>query len=234
METHANGKKNGRGKVAAEAELPPVEVLEKKAPPPDKGQVIFIPRIEVIQTTIEVRGITPLIVHAWSEKAKKEMRDKQMGVASKKKEFKVPENDFNGARYRDLQGRDCAPALAFKNAAVEAGVLAGVFKTILRKALFVLGDWIPILDQDGQPYSDKGTRPVMREDMVRVGQGTADLRYRPMYEKWSCKVPVEFNPRIISAEQLMNLFDNAGYSIGLCEWRPEKDGQFGRFRVRVG
>jgi hypothetical protein len=225
METHANGKKNGKGKVAAEADLPPVEVLEKKAPATDKGQIIFIPRIETTQTEIEVVGISPLIVHAWSEKAKQEMRTKQGKGATRAREAKVPENDFNGARYIDAQGRDCVPALAFKNAAVEAGVLAGVFKTTLRKAFFVNADMVPIICPEG---------PKMREDMVRVGMGTADLRYRPMYEKWSCKVPVEFNPRIISAEQLMNLFDNAGYSIGICEWRPERDGQFGRFRVRVG
>jgi len=208
-------------------EVPPtkIDIKEKIAKPTkEKTAAIFIPKIAVNHTTIKVIGISSLIVHAWSEKAKKEMRDKQTGVATQKREFKVPMDDFNGARYLNAEGKDCVPALAFRNAAVEAGVLAGVFKTTLRKAFFITGpDLIPIISDP----------PIMREDMVRVGQGTADLRYRPEYKNWSCVVPVEFNPKVLSLEQLVNLFDNAGYAIGICEWRPQRDGQFGRFRVAI-
>jgi hypothetical protein len=224
METETNGTstrtvKGGRRKASTPAAAKPeLEAV--------KTHMIFIPKIEVVQTVIEVEGLpgSELITHKWSEKAKEQMRIKQTGSASPGKTFKVPEEDFNGARYIDAEGRDCIPALAFKNAAVEAGVAVGVFKTTLRKAFFVRGELLPII----------GPAPKMREDMVRVGQGTADLRYRPAYSPWACKVPVEFNPRLISLEQLVNLFDNAGYSVGICEWRPEKDGQSGRFRVKLG
>lgn len=209
----------GKGKPKAE-----------KAPAAAGGRgqkVIMIPPIRPILTEVTIRGISPLIVHAWSEKAKKQMRDKQQGHAKEGKEFKDPEADFNSSRYLDAQGRDCIPAVALKGCAVEAGVICGVFKTTLRKSFFVGGesDLIPLTLEEP---------PVMREDMVRIGQGVADIRYRACYHRWSIKIPVEFQPRLISAEQLFNLFDNAGYSVGLGEWRPERDGQFGRFRVEVG
>lgn len=223
------GKKGKAAKPAA-AEAPPAEA----AGPLAKGAVVFIPKIETIQTTVEVRGISPLIVHAWGKKAKEMMRQKQQKLASRAKEAKNPVEDFNESRYRNDRGEDCLPVIAFKSCAVEAGLLAGVFKTVLRKAFFVgrAGeDLVPIMNPaTGKPYGEEDP-PTMREDMVRVGQGVADMRYRAEYRDWYVQIPVEFNPRIISAEQLMNLFDNAGYSIGVCEWRPEKDGQFGRFRV---
>ena len=57
--------------------------------------VVAINSIELEEMRITIIGTTPLIVHSWSEKAKREMLDKQMGVAKKRKhEIKVPTNDF--------------------------------------------------------------------------------------------------------------------------------------------
>jgi hypothetical protein len=220
--------KNGHSKKSII--IPPVEegkplakAKPEKADTAGRAQkVIMIPPIKAVTTTITIQGISPLIVNAWSEKAKQMMRAKQTG-APKEKSFKEPEEDFKASRYIDAQGRDCIPAVALKSCAVEAGVICGVFKTTLRKAFFVIGELIPI----------EADEPIMREDMVRVGQGVADIRYRACYQNWSVKIPVEFQPRMISAEQLFNLFDNGGYSVGIGEWRPEHDGQYGRFRVAV-
>ena len=41
-------------------------------------ELIEIRPIEIQKTTIRVVGDTPLIMHAWSEKAKREMLEKQM------------------------------------------------------------------------------------------------------------------------------------------------------------
>lgn len=153
--------------------------------------------------------------------------DKQGKKATGPKSAKVPEDDFNLARYRINESVDGIPSVALKSCAVEAGVALGVFKTHLRKSFFVCPDGeelVPIICQGG---------PTMRRDMVRIGMGTADIRYRPEYKNWSCSFVVEFNQDMISAEQLFNLFDVAGYSVGLGEWRPEKDGPHGRFRIEA-
>ena len=73
--------------------------------------------------------------------------------------------------------------------------------------------------------------PYMREDMVRIGQGSADIRWRPGFRNWSCEFMIDYNASVITIEQLINLVEIAGYSVGLCEWRPEKNGPYGRFRV---
>ena len=60
-----------------------------------KTEVIEIRPIEIKKVTVRVVGDTPLIMHAWSEKAKRMMLEAQMGIAKgKKKEVKNPAHDF--------------------------------------------------------------------------------------------------------------------------------------------
>lgn len=180
--------------------------------------------IKQVSTTIKIRGTSSLITHCWSEKAKKQMRDKQQKLAKTAKEAKDPKADFEGAKYKDAKGRDCVPSLAFKNAIVSAARFSDDLKmTVLRGALFIPGELLPI----------KFSECTMREDMVRVGMGTADLRYRPEYHDWSIDLPIVFNAHVVSAAQVLNLLRLAGFSVGICEWRPEKNGQHGRFDVEM-
>jgi hypothetical protein len=72
-------------------------------------------QIKVLRITLV--GDTPLIVHQWSEKAKGHMRDKQMGKAAAKKEFKDPEQDFRDSLYVHADGRYGFPIIGFKSAA---------------------------------------------------------------------------------------------------------------------
>lgn len=76
-----------------------------------------------------------------------------------------------------------------------------------------------------------GPAPAMREDVARVGMGTADLRYRGQFDPWGVRISVQLNTAVISAEQVVNLFNLAGFAVGVAEWRPERDGPYGRFRV---
>jgi hypothetical protein len=75
--------------------------------------------------------------------------------------------------------------------------------------------------------------PELREDVVRLmGKTRApDLRYRPQYRDWSAKIVVSFPPKIITTKSVFNLINIAGKYIGLCEWRPEKGGEWGMFRI---
>lgn len=197
-----------------------------KSSDPAAPQVVVIHPLQVVQAQITIEGISPLIMHAWSDKAIKQIEDKHQLKAKDAKEPRDPEAEFQSARYKipdtDLDG---IPVDTLKACAVEAGLAADIPKTHLRKSFFVVpthGEFVPIICEGG---------PVRRRDMVRIGMGTADTRYRPEYTNWSCTFTVEFNSRLISLEQLVNLFDVAGYSVGIGEWRPQKSGRFGRFRV---
>lgn len=183
-------------------------------------QVVQALEIEVQRIQLRLRGTSPLIVHRWSEKAKKEMLDKQMKRAGRGKEAKDPERDYREALYVREDGSYGFPAVAFKAAAVRAGTYCDMKMTFLRGAFHVEGELVQI---EGDPK--------MREDMVRVGVGTADIRYRPEFPTWTATLNVVYNARAITVEQIVNLFNIAGFAVGVGEWRPEKDGQYGRFEV---
>lgn len=181
---------------------------------------VEVPRPDIKVIKVRIESLSPLICHAWSDKARKMMLDKQTQKAKTGREAKDPEQDFLRSLY-DLPGGGYGfPASAFKNAMVRAGTYTGDKMTYLRGAYFVLGDMVRI----------EGT-PRQREDMVRVANGAADIRYRAEFPDWSAELEIQFNARSISAEQVVNLASVAGFSVGIGDWRPERDGSYGRFRV---
>jgi hypothetical protein len=199
---------------------------------------IELPKLNVQIMEVTLIGDSPLIVHAWSMKAKKEMLDKQTKKAKGAREAKDPNADFLASMYRLADGGHGFPSVAFKNAAVTAGTsVAGITKVAARQAFHILGE-----DADVKGAFDgsksrvnlvriEGAEPEIREDMVRVGMGTADLRYRAEYSGWHAKILVRFNANVLSPEQILNLLNTAGFAVGVGEWRPEKDGQSGLFHV---
>ena len=74
----------------------------------------------------------------------------------------------------------------------------------------------------------------MREDMVKIGMGTADLRYRGEFKNWYIDLILEYNKDgDVTLEQLLNVLNAGGYSCGIGEWRPERDGTFGRYHIET-
>lgn len=182
---------------------------------------IEIPKIDVRHLEISLHSDSALISHRWAEKAKKQMLDKQMKVAKKGKEAKDPASDYRESLYEHPDGGYGFPCVAFKAAAVSACRFSdGIKMTEARGAFHVVGELAKI---DGEPS--------MREDMVRIGMGTADIRYRGQFEKWAVKLLVAYNKAALSPEQIVNLFNIAGFGVGVGEWRPEKNGSYGRFHV---
>src|SRR3990167_9976043 len=184
-----------------------------------------IPAPNIKSLSVEIEGTSPLIFHRWSEKAKQMILDKQMKKATKGRETKNPEKDVEESYYKDSEGRIAFPALCIKQAMVNAvRNVEGGTMTLLRGSVFVAGD------KDGLiPVNYK--KKMGRSDMVRVGKGSADIRFRGQVNDWSMKFTIKFNADVISAEQVLNLLNIAGFSCGLGEWRPEKSGDFGTFQV---
>lgn len=193
--------------------------------PSAAASVVVIPGIGIRNVVIRVIGDTPFISHAWSQKAVQMIKDKQAKKAVAGRETRDPQADYLSSMYRDEKGIPYIPALMFKSAAVGACTqLDNMTKTYARGAFH-------INLEDPRVYFTNAVKPEMREDMVRVGMGVADVRYRAQFWPWEVDLRVRFNERAISEEQIANLLNVAGFAVGIGEWRPEKDGQFGMFHV---
>lgn len=200
----------------------------KPAEGEEVGAIIELKRLEQRILTVTIEGLSPLIVHRWSEKAKSMMLAAQTGTVRGKKQPKIPEDDFNDSRYRVDDKTDGFPAVGFKAAIVGAARnFEGTTMTALKSALFLEGvgpeQLVPIVG-----------KPVMREDCVRVGQGTADLRYRAQYWPWSATLHVHYVASALSENSIVALVDAGGLG-GVGEWRPSAPksftGSYGRFHV---
>jgi hypothetical protein len=199
--------------------------------------VINVALKPITRRTIEITvGGDSLIVHAWGPKAIKEMLLQQQmtteekRLAKKHREKKDPKADFEDAKCM-FKGKPAFPTLAFKLAMVNAGALLGIPKPAIRAAVFVKS---AISTEFVEIKSDKC---VMREDPVRVGpynNRVADLRYRPEYPNWRVTLQIIYRDDLLTAEQVVALAQNAGFSVGVGEWRVEKNGQHGTFEVING
>lgn len=200
---------------------------------------VDIPRLEIERFQLRLVGITPLISNKWSEKAREQMRLKQQKKAKVPKSAKEPWRDFLDSMYwisprpADVpENADLSlytfgfPVIAFKAAAVTAAMDADLKMTQARRSFRV----DPL--EGGELVAIEGTPPEMREDMVRVGMGVADLRYRGAFREWAVTLDISYNSRgLLSKAQIVNLFNVAGFAVGIGEWRNEKDGIYGAFRV---
>ena len=220
-------------------------------------ELVEIKPIHLTTTTVRVIGISGLIVHKWSEKAKKEMLEnmqsnsKDKGPEKKKKrEDKRPFMEFVDSLYwltekpvadtdEELQAkfqeaidngaRFGFPATAFKAAAISGAYRRGWVpdKMGLRGSFFIDADENGLVEI-------KGSTPVMREDPVHIGISGSDLRYRGEFTSWYADLDITFDENgPYTLTDIVNYLNVGGFVCGVGEWRAERDGQNGGFQVAV-
>ena len=165
----------------------------------NENEIVEIKRVELRTAVVRIVGKTPLIVHAWSEKAKREMLDNERTTTKVKKTRvnRIPVADLIGSMYWmsgkpaiDLNTLDRSnPEIADEvceeawNNAIENGARFGFPATGIKQAAIMAAsrNEIPIktttlrgmffIEGEGpqQLVEIKGSKPVMREDTVIVG-----------------------------------------------------------------
>lgn len=189
--------------------------LKLRLSPMKKGTVRFT-----------IKGTSPLVQHAWSSKAIGMMRDKGAGKKTKVRDKRDPEQEAKEATYWTDDGVEGVPVTALKAALITAAHKdIGIEKTLVKKAVHILCNdtklCVPL----------KFKRKVTVEDPVRVGQGSADLRYRPYFYDWSATFDFLMDWELIQLPDLIALVNRAGFGVGLGEMRPECGKDFGMFEV---
>lgn len=203
---------------------------------------------------VKLRGLSPLIVHKFSVKAQGEMLAKQMKLAWPKKTPKKPLDQYDAATYYiDEQGNDidCPellttlaegkvtdfieayddylkrlraikkprfgfPAVGLKSMAIRGAKTMGLVMTDMRGAFHISREYVEI----------HGER-AMRCDMVRIGMGVSDIRFRPEFKDWRTEFLVRYNENVITPDLIYNMFNTGGFCCGIGEWRPARGGAFG-------
>ena len=196
--------------------------------PEESAAQVFIPQLRTRKMIVPIVGITPLIIHRFSEKAKRIMLANMQGK-SLPKEPKNPEQEYKDALYRFRDGGYGFPCIGFKAATISGCRFYGraITMTAVKQFLFFNGE----VGVDGQQLARIEGEPQLREDVVRVNRGGADLRYRPMFPDWRTELHVTYVAGSIDKESVLALIDAGGMGVGVGEWRPEKDGDFGMYQI---
>lgn len=202
----------------------------KKAPDqaPAEPTSVAIPRIKATRIAVPIIGTSSLIVHRWSEKAKRQMLDAQQGRKTPK-ENRDPEAEYEASLYRTDDGYGF-PTIGFKACIVSAARFFGkdVTMTGLRQFLFMAG--VPSIDR-AQILTPIEGEPKMREDPVRLSMNTTSLAYRGEFQEWRADLDITFVASALDLNSVLSLVDAAGMGVGIGEWRPEKRGQNGTFAL---
>lgn len=212
-------KTNGNG-VHAEA---PAAVEAKKP------GTISAPQFAILTVPLKNAPGSPLVVHAFSEKARNVMREAQeMGSVGKKNRRKDPKDfdaAYQGARHISRDGWDGVTCATFRNAMISACRLVGFKMTIGKLSVFIEADGNSTV---GTPLVRIYGEPVPFEAAVRNASGVADIRIRPRWDEWTAKLRVRYDREQFSDMDVINLLVRAGAQCGVCEGRPDSSNSFGQ------
>jgi hypothetical protein len=188
-----------------------------------KEVIIEAPKFEVVKVTIV--GDTKLVLHKFSQKAREQIKAKQMLGSVAKKGMKREPKDFDalyqGALYKAKEGWYGFPATSIRKAMVSACKLVGFHMTKGKLGVFVEADGFD--ESSGTPLIKitKG-QPYKHEDYVRLETGVCDICARPMWDEgWEAVVRIRYDADMFSREDVMNLLLRAGMQVGVGEGRPD-------------
>jgi hypothetical protein len=198
----------------------------------DSPVQVNLHRISTETLLVPIIGMTPLICHRFSEKAKRQMLDAMQGRKSPK-EPKDPAAEYEAAFYKLAANPDGSPGYGMPVTAFKAATISGaryyaqVTMAGLWQSFFFRGE----RGDDGQMLARIQGEPIMREDFVRVNRSGADLRYRPEFPAWSTTLEVRYVTSMLTRDSVLNLINAGGVGVGIGEWRVEKRGYSGTYEI---
>lgn len=147
---------------------------------------------------------------------------------------KIVYNDTEEARLRVYVHESSElyyhPTQAFINAMIRAvsGMKFGkVFATsAIRGSVFAADAHTYILNERGEHARDY---KIDRQPVV-IGKSRI-LRCRPIWNAWRVKLSLDVDTGLVGEKQVRAALELAGRRVGIGDYRPEKGGGFGRFRV---
>jgi hypothetical protein len=143
-----------------------------------------------------------------------------------------PEDEAEAGCYRLADGSCGIRGESFRGSLLGAAGAWRMKKSSARSRLAhitVVEELLPLLDPDGKPITNY---VIDRRRAIVQGQGI--IRSRPRFElPWSVQPTFEYDQVLVPDPKLIvDILTDAGNRIGVADYRPAKNGWFGRFSVR--
>lgn len=177
---------------------------------------------------VEIRGVTPLLIHRFGESAEVSKRTRRTEIQEVD-----PRNEAEKNAYIANDGTYYFNAFSIPGAMGNAGSnhkARGSRKTlrfVVPSAIRMVSDTITILNGVGPAKNfEVDSRPVT----IPATKGRV-MRHRPRFNEWGARFEMMVDETLLAPETAHQLLSEAGQSIGIGDFRPEKRGPFGTFRV---
>jgi hypothetical protein len=174
--------------------------------------------------SITIEGTSPLLMN----------RPSQLDIGDKsktaKRETNTPLEIAETKLYQDSEDRIYIPATWFQGCIVEAGKQKKMMGKGSSKATYskVAGSGVEINPFEIILNSKWDVFSILAVNPTTKGR---NVLHRPQFKKWKVDFEVSFDDEQIEVHVMKELFDIAGRSVGIGDWRPAKKGRFGKFQV---
>lgn len=184
-----------------------------------------------IRIRVGLEGISPLLMNPCTD----ELLDQLDGLAPKQPKEKGLSLREKAEKklIRDENGKLGIPVEYIFSCLVEAGRHVQYEKkrnistqesTLLPSLMTVVGQFFP--------FADQGVNWKVDRRRGRAKDGSAVSVTRPRFDKWAFSVDIEIdNEQEFAPEKAKQLFEKAGKAVGLGDFRPQKRGPFGMFKI---
>ena len=177
---------------------------------------------------VEIRGTSPLLIHRYGEGSEQAKSTRRIRATTTN-----PRKEAEANAYVAKDGTFYFSAFAIPNAMGSAGAnhkATGTRKTlrfVVPGAVRMPVEAITILDGDGPATAfEVDSRPVT----IPATKGRI-MRHRPRWDQWGAAFEFTLDDDLLSVEMAQQLLTEAGVGVGIGDFRPEKRGPFGCFRV---
>lgn len=191
---------------------------------------------------IDLTGTTPLLMHNAQLSDDFNPIVREMKRINAKKTKKTDEDKIEVARLEFTGGlyftEDLGPVMPAKNlnaTILNAAKITRERPTVVRAGL-VFDSLLYKLEYDGPRDIDslwgKGESKFVSRESIAV-QSSRVMRTRPVFDEWAVHLIAEFDSSELDPERFAEFVVKAGRMVGLGDWRPEKNGQYGRFDAKI-
>lgn len=183
--------------------------------------------------TATIEGVTSLLQHRFADESEVEHDTRRIAV-----DRGLPREQAEKSAYRNPDdGTLYLPGAAIARLLREAGGQhkqrgsRKSVKYVVPAAVVVLDDLIRLHNPDtGEALRDfeVDSRPVV----IPATKGRV-MRHRPRLDHWAATFRLRVNDSVLPEETIHQLLTEGGEQIGVGDFRPEKGGAFGVFRVTL-
>ena len=189
-------------------------------------QKINLKKLDIGTMVVKVVGDSPYL----PEPMDMAVLEKYNKIKSKQSYTKddIPEEEKVKAKfYYTEDGKPGIPARAIYNSMIRASsylfeIKQGGMRNI-KEGVTLVGDILPLKFKKQKVLTHWGRTSGMNGSPRKI--------MRNAFEDWDVEVTIQFNKANLSAEQIINVLNWAGFHIGVGGFRKGKKGNFGAFHI---